>query len=398
MHTPNPTDSMYVELRATVRKFLAQELTPQMEKLEAEGRFAIETFRKMCGLGLCAPMLPEPWGMGDLMAQLIVAEEMGYASSSFGLSALASIGLFGSNIVRQGDEVQKKKYLPGIASGEKIGCWALTEPSNGSDAVGIRTRCERKGDHYIVNGSKTFITNAPIADYFMVLARETGPDGKLVEGFQSGTAFILERGMEGLRTGQPFKKLGHWSSPTGEIFLENVKVPMSQVLARPGTAFLGMKASLDVERAVFSGIGVGVMEFCLHTAVRYGAQRKQFGVPILEHQLIQAHIAEMSGSLEVLRNYQYLVMQKLCRGESANKEAAILKFMGSRMCNEAADTAVQILGGYGYMREYQVERCLRDAKLFDIGGGTSEIQKMIVAKQTIKEILGERTQASPAGF
>jgi alkylation response protein AidB-like acyl-CoA dehydrogenase len=375
------------DLRIQVKKLLAKELAPQVEKLETEGKFGVDALKKMGALGLAAPMLPEPYGLGSLMAQLIVAEEMAYVSAGFGLSVLASVCLFGANVGRSGTDEQKKKYLPGIASGDKIGCWGLTEPSTGSDAVSIRTRCVRDGNDYILNGSKTFITNAPIADYFIVLTREYGADGKPVEGFQGGTAFILERGMPGLRTGQPFHKLGHKSSPTGEVFLENVRVPASQVLGKPGGAFVEMKFSLDVERAVFGGLGTGLMEFCLHATVKYASQRKQFGVPILEHQLIAEKVAEMSGKLDLTRTYLNKVIRQLEAGKTANKEAAIAKVMGSRFCNEVANDAVQCLGGYGYMQEYQVERAFRDAKLFDIGGGTSEIQKMIIAKQTVKELM-----------
>jgi isovaleryl-CoA dehydrogenase len=164
-------------------------------------------------------------------------------------------------------------------------------------------------------------------------------------------------------------------------------VPATQILGKPGSAFVDMKYSLDVERAVFSGLGVGLMQFCLDTAVKYAAQRKQFGVPLLEHQMIQDKIAKMASELEVIRTYQYAVIQQLSLGKGANKEAAILKYLGSEATVRIAQEAIQILGGYGYMREYQVERCFRDAKLFEIGGGTSEIQKLIVAKQTIKEIL-----------
>jgi isovaleryl-CoA dehydrogenase len=388
-----PPQSPLAEIRESTRKLLKKELLPQLEHTEIEGVFAHDVLKKLGAAGLAAPMLPEPWGLGDLAAQVTVAEEMGAASSGFGLSVLASVCLFGANVGRTGTPAQKEKYLPGIASGEKIGCWGLTEPGSGSDALAMKTRCERKGDHYVLNGSKTFITNAPIADFFIVIAREIGPDGKPIEGFQGGTAFILERGMEGLRTGKPFDKLGHWSSPTGEIFLDQVTVPVTQVLGKPGSAFAEMKYSLDVERAVFGGLGLGMMDSCIQTAVGYAAQRKQFGVSLLEHQLIQDKIAEMSARAELIRTYQYAVTEKLQQGGTANKEAAILKFMGSRFANEVADEAVQILGGYGYIREYGVERHLRDAKLYDIGGGTSEIQKMIVAKQVIKEILSHGTRA-----
>ncbi|MGK5082374.1 acyl-CoA dehydrogenase family protein [Bdellovibrionota bacterium FG-1] len=395
--TDLPHSPEILEIRALARQILSKELKPRVEHSETTGEFCREALIQLGQAGLAAPMLPEPWGSGELadeegathglLTQLIVAEEMGYISSGFGLSELASVCLFGANVGRQGSREQMERYLPGIASGEKIGCWALTEPAVGSDAVSVKTRCERQGDHYVLNGSKTFITNAPIADYFMVIAREYGADGKPVEGFQGGTAFILDRGLEGLKTGNPFHKMGHWSSPTGEVFMDNVRVPASQVLGKPGKAFLGMKVSLDVERTIFSGLGVGLMQFCQDTLIRYGATRKQFGVSILEHQMIQDKVARIAASLDMVRHYQYMVVTKLARGQSANKEAAILKFMGGRMANEVAAEAVQALGGYGYMREYGVERAMRDAKLYEIGGGTSEIQKLIIAKQVIKETL-----------
>ncbi|HTL11883.1 MAG TPA: acyl-CoA dehydrogenase family protein [Bdellovibrionota bacterium] len=374
------------ELRQTVRKFLQKELAPRVEETEAKGELAVDVLRKMGELGLVGPMLSEPYGLADLGAQLVVAEEMGAVCAGFGLSALASVCLFGSNVDRQGTPEQKKKYLPGVTTGQKIGCWGLTEPSAGSDAISIKTRCVREDDHYLINGSKTFITNAPIADYFIILARESGGP----QDFAGGTAFILERGMAGLRTGQPFHKMGHLSSPTGEVFMENVKVPASQVLGQPGGAFLGMKVSLDVERAIFGGLGAGMMRFCVEAAVKYGAQRKQFGAVILEHQMIQEKIADMTSKLELTQTYLRGVVQALQEGRSQNLEAAIAKYMGSKFCVEVASDAVQCMGGYGYMREYQVERCLRDAKLFEIGGGTSEIQKMIIAKQAVKGIMEGR--------
>lgn len=371
----------YSEVRDTVRKLLAKELFPEIDSWESKGEFARPVLSKLAKLGLAAPMLPEPYGMNDLMAQAIVAEEMGYVSSGFGLSTLASIDLFGFNIGKLGTEEQKKKYLPGIVSGEKIGCWALTEPEVGSDAAAIQTKCKKVGNDYVINGSKTFITNAPIADYFIIMTRdESGKD-------REATAFVLERGLSGLRTGKPFHKLGHLSSPTGEIFLENVKVSASNVLGKPKEAFKGMKESLDVERAIFSSLAIGMIQFCLDTMVKYGSQRKQFGVPILDHQMMQDKVADVSAKLDVIRTYAYDVIKKLSSGSVINKEAAILKLLASQWVFEAANHAVQSLGGYGYMKEYHVERFLRDAKLFEIGGGTSEIQKLIIAKQTIKQVL-----------
>lgn len=371
-------------LRQSVRKFLEAELAPIALAIDEEGRFPVDVYRKFCQAGFGAPILPEAYGgADDLMAQVVIAEELGRISPGFGLSVGASVILFGRNVARVGTDSQKAKYLPGIISGDKLGCWGLTEPTHGSDAVSIRTRARQTDGGWILNGQKTFITNAPIADYFIVLARIEG-----TEGFGSGIAFILERGMKGLATGKPFKKMGHRCSPTGEIFLEDCFVPDEQVLGVPGKAFLDMKHSLDVERVTFSGLGVGLMERAIELAVRYAAQRKQFGVPILEHQLIQDKVARMAATHDMLRLYQNDTAQKIINGQSVTKEAAVLKLLGATACMEGASEAVQIMGGYGYMSEYTVEMLMRDAKLFEIGGGTSEIQKLIIAKAVAKEVLG----------
>jgi alkylation response protein AidB-like acyl-CoA dehydrogenase len=377
------------EVRRTLRRLFKEHLIPQLPQAENLGMFPQGVLKQMGELGLAGPMLNPPLGLGELTTQLVVAEEMGQVSSGFGLSVLSSICLFGSNVDRLGTPEQKDTYLPSIASGDKIGCWALTEPEAGSDAISIQTHSVRRGNTYVIQGTKTFITNAPIADFFIVLTREVDSTGKPLGGggFWGGTAFVLEKNTPGLKTGKAFDKLGHWCSPTGEIFLDRVEVPVSQVLGKPGEAFLGMKTSLDIERCVFGGLGVGLMEYCLKAMIQYAATRKQFGVSILEHQLIQDKIARVSASLEMTRTYLVHCLHLLAEAKSINKEAAIAKMMGSQMAVEAAREAIQVLGGYGYMREYQVERCFRDAKLYEIGGGTTEIQKMIIAKQTIKEVL-----------
>jgi alkylation response protein AidB-like acyl-CoA dehydrogenase len=297
---------------------------------------------------------------------------------------MANAVLFGNNVLHNGSDAQKKKYLPGIVDGSKIGCWALTEPSGGSDAVGIQTFVEKNADHYILNGAKTFITNAPVADYFIVLARLKGAEHK---GFESGCAFLLERGMPGLSTGKPLSKMGHKTSPTGEVFLENCKVGPEHLLGKEGRAFLDMKKSLDFERATFSGIGVGLIDEILKIMIRYAAGRKVFGQSILEFQMIQDKIALIGSEFEVLKAYIRELNQKLVTGQKITKESAIIKLLLSKLAVRAADEAIQTLGGYGYMTEYRVERFYRDAKLYEIGGGTSEIQKLIIAKEISKEYL-----------
>ena len=374
------------EVRRSVRRLLADELKPQLANSEVTGEYCTSVHLSLGKNGLLGPMLPEPYGMNDLWTQAVIAEEMGYVSSGFGLSALASIGLFGANVGRTGSPEQQEQYLSGIASGEKLGCWCLTEPSIGSDATGIETTCFLDGDTYVLNGTKTFITNAPIADYFIVLAREVDQERKpLEQGFQGGTAFILEREMEGLSIGTPFKKMGHRSSPTGEVFLKEVRVPRKHVLGKPGNAFADMKLSLDVERVIFSYLGLGMMQFCVDATVAYTQERKQFGKAISEFQMVKSHLADMSMRLETSRCMLNHVMAELVAGKDVTKLAAIAKLCVADASREITSTAVQCHGGYGYMEEYQVERCMRDAKLYEIGAGTSEIQKLVITRALLKE-------------
>ena len=374
-------------IQEQVRKFLQTRLAPIADEINEKEIFPEEVFRDFFKAGFGAAFMPEEWGgNGDLVGYLKIAEEMGRVDAGFALSVMANSILFGNNVLSNGTPEQKKRYLPGIADGSKIGCWALTEPSGGSDAVGIWATVEKQGDHYILNGSKTFITNAPVADYFIVLARLKGSEGKGIEG---GCAFILEKGMPGLSTGRPLRKMGHRSSPTGEVFLEQCKVPAAAMLGHEGKAFLDIKRSLDVERASFTGIGIGMIDEILGIMVKYAATRKQFGMPILEYQLIQDKIAWVGAEFDALKAYCDSVNTKIAQGKRITKEAAIVKLLLSRLAVRAADEAIQVLGGYGYMTEYKVERFYRDAKLYEIGGGTSEIQKLIIAKEVAKEYLSQ---------
>lgn len=367
------------EIRKLARDFARKELAPVVERSEASETFALDVFRKLTETKLHVLNLPEEYGGAESLYGLtIVAEELSRVDPGFVLSVMASSQLFGYNVLRMGTPAQKDRYLRGIADEAKIGCWALTEPDTGSDAVGIRTRAVKDGDSYRLTGSKTFITNAPIADYFIVLAREEGA------GIEGGTAFVLERGDAGMELSTPLKKMGHRTSPTGQIFLNDCRVPLSRVLGQPGRAFFDMKHSLDLERLGFMGIGMGLMKECFDRAVAYSATRKQFGKPIAEFQLVQEHIADMACKIELLQAYMERGFALHAAGKPVLYEAAILKTVGAEWCVQVADRAVQVLGGNGYMREYAVEKLLRDARLFPIGGGTSEINKLIVAREVFK--------------
>ncbi len=381
------SSDLVAEVATATRKVLKDTLSPHIESSEHSGRFCIEAHRALGAAGLVAPLFPVEFGGADsMLVQLVVAEEMGYFNSGFGLSSLVSSCLFGGNVARHGTPVQKELYLPEIASGEKIGCWALTEPQIGSDAVSIKTTAQLKNSKYVINGTKTFITNGPIADHFIVITREVDSSGQPKgQGIDGGIAFILDRGMKGLSTGQPFKKMGHRSSPTGEIFLDNVEVGADKILGQPGKAFYDMKHSLDIERVIFSGLATGLMRFCIEATSKYVLNREQFGKSISEFQMIQDKIARMSALYESARIYLYYTLEKLENGENVNKEAAITKLLVAQNSKEVADHAVQCHGGYGYVEEYLVERCLRDSKLFEIGAGTSEVLRLIAAKQVLKE-------------
>ncbi len=370
----------YIKLREEVRRFNLKELLPIASECDEKELFPFDVLKKAAKLGYVGPHLPEKYGgMGDYYAKAIVYEENCRVSFGYNLSLNASDLLFANNIAKHGTEEQKQKYLPGVISGEKIGCWALTEPDAGSDALSIQTTWVKDGDHYIINGRKTFITNAPIADFFIVIARKPGTiktDG--------GCAFILERGMTGLSTGKPFKKLGGRCSPTGEIVLEDVRVSRDQLLGKEGDGFKDMFASLDVERAYTPLSSIGIAQACLDEVISYTKQRKQFGRLISEFQLIKEKLAVMSAELEVARYYVYNLIEQMVQGKNITKEASIAKLFASDMVNKATREAIQIMGGYGYMREYRVERYFRDAKLLEIGAGTSEIQKLIIARELLK--------------
>jgi len=365
-----------------LKKILKKDLVPLVVEIDEKGIFPVEVFSKLGSLGFLGAFFPSQYSGGDtdLVTYGLIIEEICKVDAGFGMSCFASSVLFGRNVLQQGNEEQKKEYIPPIVKGEKIGCWALTEPQAGSDALSIQTTFEKDGDTYILNGSKTFITNAPLADYFIVLTRKKG-----TTGVKGGTAFILERGMGGLSTGKPFNKMGMRTSPTGEIFLENVRVPKSQRLGEEDQGFYGMFRSLDVERSLGICQALGVAQACLEASVAYAKERVQFGQPIASFQLIQEKLAEMAVGIELSRTYCYHIINLAEQGININKEAAILSFFVSSVTTKCALEAVQIHGGYGYMKEYRVEKYLRDAKLFEIGGGTNEIRKLIIARQLLEK-------------
>ncbi|MFC1474725.1 acyl-CoA dehydrogenase family protein [bacterium] len=367
-------------LKDALRKFCEKELIPIAPELDQEERYPFDVLKKAGDAGFVGSYLPEEYGGAgtDLLSKAIIYEEFTRACFGFNLSLNASDLLFANNVNKLGTEEQKKKYLPPVCSGEKMGCWALTEPDSGSDALSITSSWVKDGDDYILNGSKTFITNAPVAEYFIVLTRAPGSKKRA-----GGTAFVLERGMEGLTLSAPMKKMGACCSPTGEIFMDDMRVPASHVLGTEGEAFNDMLKSLDVERSLTPFSSIGISQACLDASLDYARTRKQFGKPIGSFQLIQEKIAEMAAALEIARTFAYKVVWMVEQGMKVTKEAAMIKLFASTMVTRTTNEALQIHGGYGYMREYPVERYLRDARLLEIGAGTTEIQKLIVAREML---------------
>jgi alkylation response protein AidB-like acyl-CoA dehydrogenase len=366
---------------ATVERFIHKEVAPLAAKMDEEQLFPLKLYRRAAEIGLIQVFLPARHfeGGGEPRLQAILSELMVKGSLCFFTSLFTSASLFGANIASFGNPEQKERYLPPLVRGEKVGCWALTEPQAGSDALAIQATFAKNGDIYVINGSKTFITNAPIADFFIVLTREKG-----TRGINGGTAFILERGMEGLSTGKPFDKMGMRGSPTGEIFLENVMVSESQVLGEEGRGFRDTMNSLDMERLVGSTFGaIGVAKVCLEEALSYAKKRVQFGQPIANFQLIQEKLAEMVVGIEIAEVYAYDILTRAEKGERVTKEVAIIKLFSTSLATRCALEAIQIHGGYGYMKESPLERHLRDAKLFEIGGGTNEIMKLVIARELL---------------
>jgi butyryl-CoA dehydrogenase len=370
------------ELRAQVRRLVDAELVPIAERLDRDMEFPLDFYRKLGRLGYIGPSAsPDYGGAGaDLLSTAVIKEEVCRGAAGLGVSLNICSLNFVHTLETLGTEDQKRKYLPGVISGEKITAWMLTEPAAGSDSLALATTARPEGDHYIVNGAKTFITNGPIADYLICIARVPGT--KKLEG---GVQLILEKGMQGLQAGKPYDKMGMRCSPTSDVFMEDVKVPRENLVGTEGMGFREMFRVLDAERSMAASTNIGIMQACLEAAVRYAKERVQFGRPIGEFQLIQDMIANMVMNMEIARTYSYRVVRMCMAGKSILREAAMAKLFASRAAIQAALDTVQIFGGYGYIKEYHVERFLRDAKLGEIGGGTSQIQTRLIARDVLKK-------------
>lgn len=365
----------------TVRKFTEKEIVPLADKMDRENYWPGDLFPRLGELGVLGPTVPEQYGGigSDPLAQVLITEELAKGSAGVALSHGAHSNLCTHNLHANANERQRERYLPSLCSGEKVGALGLTEPGAGSDAVGIRTTAVHKGDVYVLNGSKMFITNAPIADVMIIYAK-TDPGA----GSRGITAFIVESGFPGYSVSGKMDKLGHRCSPTGEVILEDCVVPAENVLGKVNKGVAVMMAGLDIERVMVAGLALGIAEAAFDASLQYAREREQFGKPIAHFQLIQAKLADMYTNIEAARLLTYDVAVRTARESRLRKEsAASVLFaaeMGTRVCLEA----VQIHGGYGYMLEFPVNRYLRDAKLLEIGAGTSEIRRLLIARELLK--------------
>jgi isovaleryl-CoA dehydrogenase len=370
------------ELQRLCRDFAQKELAPHAHKHDEEESFNLNAFKKMGELGILGITAdPKYGGVGmGAVAATIVMEEFGKACAGSTLSYLAHTILCVNNIQNNASEEQKAKYLPKLISGEHIGCMGMSEPEYGSDAVGIQTKAVKNADNtYLLNGTKMWITNAQYADVAYVYTR-TGAERKNL------STFIVEKGTPGFSVGKPIHKMGMRSSPTGELVFENAKVPASQLVGLEGDSIYHMMKNLDIERITISGISLGIAQACVDQCVKYAGERKQFGKHIGTFQMIQKMIAEMSTETEMMRSFLYSTAKNFDMGVRGASHAAQVKLAIPKMATKIALDAIQLHGGYGYSREFPLERMMRDNKLNEIGAGTNEIMIMIIAKNLLKDL------------
>jgi len=369
-------------LRASVRDFAAREIAPRAAEIDARNEFPHDLWRKLGALGVLGITVEEDYGGSALgyLAHIVAVEEISRASAAVGLSYGAHSNLCVNQIRRNGTEAQKKRYLPRLVSGEHVGALAMSEPGAGSDVVGMRLRAEARGDRYVLNGNKMWITNGPDADVLVVYAKSDANSGP-----RGITAFLVERGMKGFSTAQKLDKLGMRGSNTCELVFRDCEVPAENVLRRPGEGVNVLMSGLDYERAVLAGGPLGVMGACLDVVLPYVHERKQFGQPIGEFQLMQGKLADMYVTYSACRAYVYAVGQALDRGETTRKDAAGAILYAAEKATWMAGEAIQALGGMGYINETPTGRLWRDAKLYEIGAGTSEIRRWLIGRELFAE-------------
>ncbi len=371
-----------IELRKQIRDFAEAEIKPYVMVWDEAQTFPLEVVKKLGALGCLGVIFPEELGGAGLgyIDYSIVIEELARVDGSVGLIVAAHNSLCSNHIFLAGNEEQKRKYIPKLATGEWIGCWSLTETEAGSDAAGTRTTAVRDGGGWILNGSKTFTTNAHQADVCVAMAvtdRSNSHHGV--------SAFIIEKGTPGFKLGKKENKLGMRASDTGEVILDDCRLPEENLLGKIGEGFVDSLRILDGGRISIAALSLGIAQGAYEAALKYSKQRKQFGKPISEFQAIQHKLADMAMNIDAARLLTYRAGWLKDQGQSVNKQSAMAKLFASEAAVDICNEAVQIHGGYGFTKDYPVEKFYRDVKLCTIGEGTSEIQRLVIARQLLKQ-------------
>jgi isovaleryl-CoA dehydrogenase len=389
MTIPNAYPSLNFDLgdtadmiRDSVRSFTSDNIAPRADEIDKSNTFPRDLWPELGKLGVLGITVEEEWGGAGLgyLEHTVAMEEISRGSASVGLSYGAHSNLCVNQIRRNGTDDQKRRYLPKLISGEHLGALAMSEAGSGSDVVSMRLRAEKRGRRYVLNGTKMWITNGPGADTLVVYAKtdaEAGPRGI--------TAFLIEKGFKGFSTAQKLDKLGMRGSDTAELIFEDCEVPEENVLGREGEGVRILMSGLDYERAILAAGSVGIMQACMDLVIPYIHDRKQFGAPIGSFQLIQGKIADMYVTLSAARAYVYAVARACDRGETARKDAAGAILYAAENATEIALETIQCLGGNGYINDYPAGRLLRDAKLYEIGAGTSEIRRWLIGRELFEE-------------
>jgi len=369
-------------IRDTIRDFAEEQIKPVVMNYDESQEFPMEIMQKLGELGFMGILIPEKYGGAELgyTEYALIVEEVAKVDPSMSLSVAAHNGLCANHINLFGNEEQKQKYLPDLASGKKIGAWALTEPGSGTDAAAMSTTADLEGDYYILNGTKNFITHGGVSGTAVVMLITDKSKGR-----KGISTFIVEKGTEGFSVGKKENKLGMRASETTQLIFENCKVPKENLLGIEGKGFYQAMNVLEGGRISIAALSVGLAQACLDASLKYSKERKQFNKPIADFQAIQFKLTDMATEIEAARLLTFQAAYLKDKGESGILKAAMAKLFASEIATKAANEAVQIFGGYGFVKDYPVEKLYRDVKLLTIGEGTSEVQRIVIAKQLTKD-------------
>jgi butyryl-CoA dehydrogenase len=369
-------------IRQVAREFTDKKILPRADEFDQAGKLDLDLVREMGEAGFLGVIVPEEYGGTglDATSYIIIMEELGRGCAAHATVPAAHNSLFAHPTLLFGNEAQKKKYLPGISSGEKLAAFSITEPDAGSDAGAVQCQARLDGDAYVLNGNKVFVTNGECADYIIVLARS-----EKASGWRGLTAFFIEKTMPGFSTGTIEDKLGMRASPTTELIFQDCRVPVANVLGKPGKGFKVAMQALNSGRMSVAAHSVGIGSRALECAVKYAKERKQFGQPISSLQLVQAHLANMECRLRSARWLVYEAAWRKDQGLDYAHSAAVAKLVASEMATFVTHRAMQVHGGYGYLRAYEVERLYRDARAMELVEGTSEIQRLVIAREVLRQ-------------